>query len=68
MGTRGGSPPRTVGVPRVSEHYAWSWDGTRVAFVVRDSLFAYAADDGEPQLLGVHVVDPRAQHSLAWHC
>jgi serine/threonine-protein kinase len=65
VGSRGGSP-RTVGVPRVSSRYAWSRDGTRVAFAVGDSIFAYSADNGEPELLGVQVVDPWVPHSLAW--
>ncbi len=64
VGSRGGSV-RTVGVPRASDRYAWSGDGTRVAFVVGDSIFAYSADQGEPELLGVHVVDPQP-HSIAW--
>jgi len=64
VGTRGGSV-RTVGVPRASNRYAWSWDGARVAFALRDSIFAYPAEGGEPELLGVQVVNPQA-HSLAW--
>jgi serine/threonine-protein kinase len=60
-----GGPVRNIGVPRVANHYAWSWDGTRVAFPVRDSLFAYSAESGEPQLLGVHGRS-WPLHSLAW--
>jgi Tol biopolymer transport system component/tRNA A-37 threonylcarbamoyl transferase component Bud32 len=63
VGTRGGSV-RTVDVP--SDHWAWSPEGDRVAFAVGDSLFASAADNGEPELLGVHVVEPWEPHSLAW--
>jgi Tol biopolymer transport system component len=39
-----------------------------VAFAVRDSIFAYAADDGEPELLAVHVETGEIQrpHSLTW--
>jgi serine/threonine-protein kinase len=47
VGSRGGSV-RSVGVRRVSSRTAWSRDGTRVAFAVGDSIFAYAADHGEP--------------------
>ena len=65
VGSRGG-PVRAAGVPRASSRYAWSRDGTRVAFSVRDSIFASSVDDGEPQLLGVHVVDAWKPHSLAW--
>jgi serine/threonine protein kinase/Tol biopolymer transport system component len=61
-----GGPVRTVGVPRVSDQYAWSRDGTRAAFAVGDSLFAYSVDHGEPELLGVHVENPLPLHSLAW--
>jgi Tol biopolymer transport system component len=31
-----------------------------------DSIFAYTADAGEPELLGVHMADPYDKHSLAW--
>jgi len=66
VGARGGSV-RTVSVPRGSDRSAWSRDGTRVAFAVgRDSIFAYSVDNGEPELLGVHTVDPWMPHSLAW--
>jgi Tol biopolymer transport system component len=41
-------------------------DGARVVAVRNDSIFAYAADDGEPALLGVHTVDPWNPHSFAW--
>ena len=51
-GARGGSA-RTIGVPRPSSRYAWSPDGMRAAFSVRDSIFAYAVPDGEPELPGV---------------
>ncbi len=65
VGSRGGAP-RTVSLPRIPARYAWSRDGTRVAFAVNDSIFANSSDDPEPRLLGVHVVDPWAPHSLAW--
>jgi len=64
-GTRGG-PVRSVGVPRRSSSYAWSRDGTRVAFAVRDSIFTYSVDNPEPQLLGVHGGGAWSPHSLAW--
>jgi Tol biopolymer transport system component len=66
VGSRGGSV-RTVGVASASNRYAWSHDGTRLAFAVGDSIFVSSADSGEPELLGVAV---RAgwyiPHSLAW--
>jgi serine/threonine-protein kinase len=65
VGSRGGAA-RIVSLPRMPGRYAWSRDGTRVAFAVSDSIFAYSMDDPEPQLLGVHVVDPWLPHSLAW--
>jgi Tol biopolymer transport system component/tRNA A-37 threonylcarbamoyl transferase component Bud32 len=65
VGKLGGSV-RTVSVPRVSSAYAWSPDGTRVAFAVEDSIFAYSVAGGNPELLGVQVVDPWSPHSLAW--
>ncbi len=65
VGSRGGSV-RTVDVPRAWGRYAWSRDGTRVAFAVGDSIFAYSADNGVPELLGVQVVVPWAPHSLTW--
>jgi serine/threonine-protein kinase len=71
VGKLGGSV-RTVSVPRLVDalaffpRHAWSRDGTRVAFAVGDSLFTYSIDDAEPELLGVHVVEPWTPHSLAW--
>jgi serine/threonine-protein kinase len=65
VGSRGG-PVRSAGVPRASSRYAWSRDGTRVAFSVRDSIFAFSTDNPEPELLGVHTVDTWQPHSLAW--
>ncbi len=61
-----GGAVRTVSVPHLSPRYAWSRDGTRVAFSVGDSIFAYAVDGGEPELLGVQVVEPWSPHSVAW--
>jgi serine/threonine-protein kinase len=50
VGRLGGST-RTVSRPRVGR-YAWSRDGTRVAFAVgQDSIFAYSVQNGEPELL-----------------
>jgi serine/threonine-protein kinase len=57
---------RPVDIPRETNRLAWSRDGTRLAYGVDDSIFAWSPDDGEPQLLGVHVVDPYAPHSFAW--
>ncbi|MEE9474011.1 MAG: protein kinase, partial [Acidimicrobiia bacterium] len=61
-----GGPIRTVSVPSVRARYAWTRDGTRVAFVVRDSIYAYAADTGQPELLGVQEAGQGGLHSLAW--
>jgi serine/threonine-protein kinase len=63
-----GGPLRIVRVPRRSTHYAWSHDGTRAAFTVRDSIFATSADDSEPELLGVVALLPGVggPHSLVW--
>jgi len=61
-----GGAVQPLSVPRRSSRYAWSRDGTRVAFAVRDSIFAYSADNGEPELLGVHGVNWWDPHSLAW--
>jgi len=47
--------------------HTWSPDGARVAFSRGgDSLFAYSSGDTEPQLLGVHTLDPWTPHSFAW--
>ena len=64
VGSRGGAV-RSVSVPAGSERHAWSRDGTRVAYVTGDSIFAYSTDDGETTLLGVQVVFPDP-HSLVW--
>jgi serine/threonine-protein kinase len=61
-----GGPPRAISAPIQSDRLAWSRDGSRVAFAVGDSIFAYSSEDAEPRLLGVHLVDPWAPHSLAW--
>jgi TolB protein len=64
VGKLGGSV-RTINRP----HAGWnrlSPDGSRVVFSRRDSIFAYAADHGEPELLGVHRVHPGVQHAFAW--
>jgi Tol biopolymer transport system component len=72
VGTHSGSV-RTVTVPRESERgdqsrHSWSPDGTRVAFVVRDSIFATSRDKAEPELLGaLGALGVFADmHSLAW--
>jgi Tol biopolymer transport system component len=63
-----GGSVRTVGVPRSSNQYAWSPDGTRVVFSVWDSIFVSAADHGEPELLAVQTsAGGRSRpHSFAW--
>jgi serine/threonine-protein kinase len=66
VGTRGGSV-RAVSDPRMRGRWAWSRDGTRVAFAAgQDSIFAYSVENGEPELLGVHAVGGWRPHSLAW--
>jgi serine/threonine-protein kinase len=67
VGARGG-PVRTVDVPRESIRYAWSRDGSRVAFAHWDSIFAFSAGQGEPRLLVVQEMLPGAggPHSLSW--
>jgi Tol biopolymer transport system component len=66
VGKLGGSV-RTVSIPRLSNRYAWSRDGTRVAFAIgQDSIFAFDADGGDSELLGVQSVNPWAPHSLTW--
>jgi serine/threonine-protein kinase len=61
-----GGAVRTVSMPRLSDRYAWSRDGRRVAFAVADSIFAYAPDRGDTELLGVQPVGKRDLHSLDW--
>jgi len=61
-----GGPVRPVGIPHDSASYAWSKDGTRVAFTVRDSIFATAIDQSEPELLGLHPFTGTLNHSLVW--
>jgi serine/threonine-protein kinase len=67
QGAHGGAV-RTFGVRSLSDihHFAWSRDGTRMAFAVGDSIFAYAADQTEPVLLDVHTENRWPLHSLAW--
>jgi len=58
---------RAVDVPLPSNRLAWSRDGTRLVFGIRnDSILAWSADNGEPELLGVHVMDAWRPHSFAW--
>jgi serine/threonine-protein kinase len=63
VGKLGGSV-RTI--PRTLINNRLSPDGTRVVARRGDSIFAYVADDGEPELLGVHRVEAWGQHSFAW--
>jgi len=61
-----GGSVRTINRPRAGNNVL-SPDGTRVVTAGgNDSIFAYAADNGEPELLGVHTVDPWSPHSFAW--
>jgi len=64
VGKLGGSV-RTISGPYPGDNML-SPDGTRVVFARGDSIFAYAATGGEPELLGVHTVDRNGQHSFAW--
>ena len=65
VGKLGGSV-RTINRP----YAGWnrlSPDGSRVVFSLRDSIFAYAADHGEPALLGVHREGSGVfPHAFAW--
>jgi Tol biopolymer transport system component len=65
VGSLGGSV-RSLGVRQSSAYHAWSPDGTRMAYAVGDSIFAYSADTGEPRLLDVHTENRWPLHSLAW--
>jgi Tol biopolymer transport system component len=47
-------------------HDVLSPDGTRVVFSRLDSIFGYAADEGEPELLGVHPVESEHPYPFAW--
>ena len=44
----------------------WSPDGTRVAFVVADSIFVSSAADTAGRRIAVHPAPFRGLHSLAW--
>jgi serine/threonine-protein kinase len=58
---------RSLGVPRREDRYAWSPDGSRVAFAAGlDSIFAFDARGGDIELLGVHSVNVHQPHSLTW--
>jgi len=63
VGRLGGSVTSLGGVP---DDAVWSRDGTRFAFESGDSIFASPRVGSEPELLGVHTVEPRGLHSLAW--
>ena len=64
VGKFGGSV-RTISRPFPGNNRL-SPDGSLVVFVRGDSIFSYAADHGEPELLGVHVDEPSGLHSLSW--
>ena len=55
-------PPRASTATRV----AWSPDGSSVAFVVRDTIFAAAVGDSLARRVAVHSADYLSLHSLAW--
>jgi Tol biopolymer transport system component len=64
-----GGAVRPVRLPRRAQMrtaVAWSPDGSRVAFVVRDTIYASAATDTVAQRVAVHTVNFWAIHSLAW--
>ena len=61
-----GGAARVVELPRPTPWTAWSRDGTRVAFVVSDSLFVYTPADRSTRLLAVHPNRDEGQHSPAW--
>lgn len=44
----------------------WSPDGTRVAFVVQDTIFAAAAGDTTRRRVAIHRAGRAEPHSLAW--
>jgi Tol biopolymer transport system component/tRNA A-37 threonylcarbamoyl transferase component Bud32 len=60
-----GGAVRNVSSPR-PRYSVLSPDGTRVMFSRGDSIFAYTADTGEPELLGVHMAGILDPHSFTW--
>jgi len=71
VGKLGGSV-RTISRPWKGNDRRWSGynvlspDGTWVVASRNDSIFAYTADSGEPELLGVHPVESFSPHSFTW--
>ena len=62
-----GGAIRLVTVPnRPGDRYAWSADGSRVAFVHADTIFAASVTDTTARIVGVHTSQFWALHSLAW--
>ena len=59
-----GGTLRSIPVPARSSRLAWSGDGTRVAFVVGDTILAASTAEGEAHRLAVH--QRGDMHSLAW--
>jgi Tol biopolymer transport system component/tRNA A-37 threonylcarbamoyl transferase component Bud32 len=55
-------PPRAL----IQRTVAWSPDGARVAFAVRDTLFVSSVADTAAHLVAVHATDYWYLHSLAW--
>jgi Tol biopolymer transport system component/DNA-binding SARP family transcriptional activator len=60
-----GGPVRTVELPREAAWVAWSRDGARAAYTVRDSIFTCTTAGSEPRLLAVHQ-GAWSLNSLAW--
>jgi TolB protein len=55
-----GGAVRAFSAPR--GRHAWTRDGTRAAFAVRDSFYVSSVENGEPEFLSLH----GGAHSLAW--
>jgi serine/threonine-protein kinase len=60
-----GGAARRLDLPYQTSRTAWSRDGTRAAFVRRDSIFLYEVEDRTTRLLLEHP-NPNGIHSLAW--
>jgi Tol biopolymer transport system component len=64
-----GGAVRSLRMPRralTQTAIAWSPDGVRVAFAVRDTIFVASAADTAARRLAVHPVTYWSLHSLAW--
>jgi hypothetical protein len=61
-----GGAVRTVMVAR-GHGWSWSPDGTRVAFVLRDTIFTFSATDAAVHRVAIHGQrDSKGLHSLVW--